>query len=688
MAIFQFSAPQSLGASTQKVDGTKWNELVTYCNGLPTLGANTFTAKQTINQTAAANALKITQSGDAGASTSVGGAINVTNTSNDGAGIVVYSNAGASALGHLIAARVDNVLFPNSAIYATSAGASHTGLMNYTGTDATSAALNLTSSNPNFTTLGVSGVEEGHGTIKISHTKPTNSDANAAALSIDLKGTGTAAQGIFITSTASGGTTGDILDLRNGTLNQLLKLTYDGKLGLGVTNPTEILHLNGNMLLGSNKIKTTNGIIKEISATVIGVRNAADSAYTSFRCLDLNCFTLRSQNGTLVATPSTTNLQLEQPLSFNGNVNITRRSLTTDPTSTEIPSGEWNLFKNTTNNATKIWYNDGGTITPLNGIIKADSDPGAVGAGTMWLVTDATKSDFGYLYIRNAFDQGWIQVPKTDKPVEYQSITQGGHGATTGITKPTSFAGMKLYPKEYLETTALATKNTLGVEQLIGVPVTWGLWRELDIVSNAVSSTFHSTSLPTGSGTRAATYDATYGYRQQFPTGSSTNDEHGIAFGTNIGVGNQYLYLEYRFRLPDTTSRQFWGGWFAADPAGVDQPAGVHIAVRLSTSAGSTGYYVSHSDGTQAEHPIRISSASLASDIATHTVSIFADPDNSRWGVAFDAHTSPTTGGVAWFYTNIPSMSTALRPYIKVRTLTTAAKTLELFYARGGYVDL
>lgn len=90
-----------------------------------------------------------------GNSTSTGGAINVTNTNNNGAGLVVYSNAGIGATGHLIVSRVDNVNFGNSAIYATSAGNNHTALLLYTGTGTNAAALNVASTNQNFTALGL-----------------------------------------------------------------------------------------------------------------------------------------------------------------------------------------------------------------------------------------------------------------------------------------------------------------------------------------------------------------------------------------------------------------------------------------------------------------------------------------------------------------------------------------------------
>lgn len=191
-------------------------------------------------------ALQITQTGQTSNSTSVGGAINLTNTSNSGAGLVIYSNAGTEANGRLLSVRADNVAFGQAVvaisndgtgqalnldstggdggcISASAAGSTHTAGIHYTGVGGNSAALNITSSNENFSAFGITGEELGHGTIKITHIGSSlvigNEDANAAALSIDLtsQNGSTAAQGIFITS-STGGTSGKLIQVRNNLL--------------------------------------------------------------------------------------------------------------------------------------------------------------------------------------------------------------------------------------------------------------------------------------------------------------------------------------------------------------------------------------------------------------------------------------------------------------------------------------
>lgn len=96
-----------------------------------------------------------------------------------------------------------------------------------TGTgNANSSAANFVSSNKAASCVQISGSETGRGSLKITHTGPgDNSDANASAISIDLQGASTAAQGIHVDSVAQG-TTGALLDIRNAG-NQLFKLLSD-----------------------------------------------------------------------------------------------------------------------------------------------------------------------------------------------------------------------------------------------------------------------------------------------------------------------------------------------------------------------------------------------------------------------------------------------------------------------------
>jgi hypothetical protein len=101
----------------------------------------------------------------------------------------------------------------------------------------TGAALNLVSNNPEFSTLEVSGVEGGHGTVKVSHTNTSGSptgDANVALLSLEphtgAEG-GTAAQGIFMKS-ASAGNVGNWITVRDFNNEKVFALKAEGLLEL------------------------------------------------------------------------------------------------------------------------------------------------------------------------------------------------------------------------------------------------------------------------------------------------------------------------------------------------------------------------------------------------------------------------------------------------------------------------
>lgn len=165
--------------------------------------------------------LQIRPSTDRPNSTSTGGAVNLDNSNSQGAGLVIFSSH-AAPTGRLLVVRASNAAFSQTAAYFENAGTGHAVHANCTATNsATASALNITSTNVANSAVFVSGVETGRGTIKVTHTG-TGTDGNAAGLSINLAGVGTAAQGIFVDADG-GGTTGDLMDLRNNG-NQLFKL--------------------------------------------------------------------------------------------------------------------------------------------------------------------------------------------------------------------------------------------------------------------------------------------------------------------------------------------------------------------------------------------------------------------------------------------------------------------------------
>jgi len=182
------------------------------------------------------HSIEITPTGNAGYLSSNGGAIFINNTSNLGSGIGIYSNAGAEALGNMINVKVDNALYNQAAFYMDYDGISNAVEIISNTQDSSSNALSVTNNNTQDSAVGVIGYETGKGTIKVSH-NGTGTDSNASGISIDLKGTGTRAQGLYVDSTASGGTLGNLLRLRNQSIDRFVVDSLGGlKIGGNGTN--------------------------------------------------------------------------------------------------------------------------------------------------------------------------------------------------------------------------------------------------------------------------------------------------------------------------------------------------------------------------------------------------------------------------------------------------------------------
>ncbi len=177
--------------------------------------------------------------------------MNLDNSASTGAGAVLYSDRGADAAGRLLIVNQSNAANPQHAVRIQNTGLAHTVSIYHDPAggagDPTAEALDVVSTNPLDTTVGIRGREEGRGTVKITHEKPAGPDANASALSICLLGNGTAAQGIYIGNDAGIATTGPLLNIRNGGPgSERLALTADGRLELPVPGP------QGGLVIGSD----------------------------------------------------------------------------------------------------------------------------------------------------------------------------------------------------------------------------------------------------------------------------------------------------------------------------------------------------------------------------------------------------------------------------------------------------
>ena len=232
--------------------------------------ARTPKAGSTVTQTAAAAALKFVQTGNASASTSTGGAVNLDNSGSTGAGVVIYSTQAAPA-GRLLVVNAGSATFTQAAAHiahagtgaglsisqtgggggavitaaggaATAPSGAHALAVGLSGTGSASAsAISASSANEAMSAVQISGTESGRGTVKVDHAKPSSGadDANAAAISVNVSGVGTKAQGLFLDSydpadnTVGQGTLGALLNLRNARNTiLLLKTTADFATGL------------------------------------------------------------------------------------------------------------------------------------------------------------------------------------------------------------------------------------------------------------------------------------------------------------------------------------------------------------------------------------------------------------------------------------------------------------------------
>ncbi|HVY01169.1 MAG TPA: hypothetical protein VHA12_00175 [Candidatus Nanoarchaeia archaeon] len=230
LGIFLF---MSIAYATTISDTTStFNGNVNYDSNL-TLSSSTIS----LTNPYATNALFIDQNANGGTSTSTGGALRLDMTGSDGAGLLIYSNNGASASGRLLNIRADNSSFNQAAFHIDYDGTANAAEVSYVNNDSSGQALNVVSYNELDSPLGVNGQTTGKGVVKIVHLQPSSSDANAAAISIDLQGATTASKGIFI-DTTTGNTTGHLLDLRNGG-SQRFVVTSEGVMQL-LANRTAI----------------------------------------------------------------------------------------------------------------------------------------------------------------------------------------------------------------------------------------------------------------------------------------------------------------------------------------------------------------------------------------------------------------------------------------------------------------
>ncbi|WP_411073291.1 hyaluronoglucosaminidase [Streptomyces sp. cmx-4-25] len=137
-------------------------------------------------------------------------------------------------------------LYASPAQFYGSSSTAHTVTINHKATSGEAVALNVTSENPDTSAMYLTGKETTRGTLKISHIGYADgSDGGASALSIDLKTSGTASQGIYLTAT-NGATKGALIALRNNPGLDDFVVKGSGHAGIGINRgdaPQSQLHV-------------------------------------------------------------------------------------------------------------------------------------------------------------------------------------------------------------------------------------------------------------------------------------------------------------------------------------------------------------------------------------------------------------------------------------------------------------
>lgn len=211
--------------------------------------------------------LIISQDGNVSNSTSVGGAILLDNTDNNGAGLIIYSNIGTPANGRLLNIRADNNGYDQAVVHIDNDGTANALEVVQSGQDSTAQAFNVVSTNYQDSAFTVTSNATGKGVAKIVH-DGNSLTPNASGISIDLQGNGTAAQGLYVDSTATSGTTGDLLRLRNRSIDQFV-VDKNG-------NASSIADINGFRLCIQDDCRTTwptGGGSTDGNGSILGTTN-------------------------------------------------------------------------------------------------------------------------------------------------------------------------------------------------------------------------------------------------------------------------------------------------------------------------------------------------------------------------------------------------------------------------------
>jgi hypothetical protein len=185
---------------------------------------------------------------------------------------------------------------------------------------------------------------------------------SVAALTLGTSGTD-------LSSTVATGTTTPVITLNvptasattRGALSAADWTTFNNKGSGSVTSVSGTGTVNGLTLTGT---VTTSGSLT-LGGTLSGIANSAltNSSVTVTAGTGMSGGGTVALGGTITLTNAGVTSVNGSTGAITGVVKNTFTSIAGNPTATDIPAGQWAVYKNTTTGAIAIWVNDGGTLS-------------------------------------------------------------------------------------------------------------------------------------------------------------------------------------------------------------------------------------------------------------------------------------------------------------------------------------